>query len=35
MSNHKELNQKLDAEEQDLLASFERNEWKKIDNVEA
>ncbi|MFI0347600.1 MAG: CopG family antitoxin [Chthoniobacterales bacterium] len=23
------LNQKLDAEEQDLLTSFERNEWKE------
>ena len=30
----KELNQKLDTEEQNLLDSFERNEWKEIDNLQ-
>ena len=28
-------NQHLDSEEQDLLDSFERNEWKTSDNVKA
>lgn len=26
---------KLDEEEQDLLDSFERGEWKSVDNLEA
>ncbi|HLB34138.1 MAG TPA: hypothetical protein VJK54_07890 [Chthoniobacterales bacterium] len=33
MSKQKELDQKLDLEEQDLLDSFERHEWKEIDNI--
>ncbi|MBX9578019.1 MAG: hypothetical protein K2W97_06045 [Chthoniobacterales bacterium] len=32
MSKSKESDQKLDAEEQDLLTSFERNEWKESPN---
>jgi predicted DNA binding CopG/RHH family protein len=29
-----DLNQELDAEEKDLLESFERGEWKSVSNVE-
>lgn len=35
MNKQKELDPKLDQEEQDLLDSFERNEWKEINNIKA